>query len=689
MSNFSAQGNTPTGDDDMVEVPTIDEGATAAVVAASEPQVRHHGMAGLVLAAIGVVFGDIGTSPLYSMQTVFSIDHNTVAPTPSDVFGVISMAFWSITIVVSMKYVALVMRADNDGEGGILALVHLLREHLKGRRRLSRLALVFGMVGAALFYGDSVITPAISVMSAIEGLQVANPAFEELVLPLSIVILTALFAIQRWGTEVVGKAFGPVMVVWFGLLAVLGIPHIIDHPAIIGALLPHHAVMFMLDRPFVAFVALGAVVLTITGAEALYADMGHFGASPIRWSWFCFVFPALTLNYLGQGAMILQRPETSANPFFNLAPSWATIPLVVLATLATVIASQAVISGAFSVSRQATRLGMLPRLAVVQTSKHEGGQIYVPAINWILYLGVLLLIAVFGSSSRLANAYGLAVTGTLILTSVLFLLLARDVWHVAAWKLWVYLLLVGGLEIVYFSANAVKVVSGGWLPLLIAGVLFVVMSTWLRGHAMVVRRRRALEGSLEDFVERTVAAQIPRVPGLAVFPHPNRETTPLAMRSNVDFNRVLHEQVVIVSIVNENVPHIRHVERVQVSNLGLPEHGIHYVSCRVGFNDSQDVPKALALALPMIPELAGFTEADARYFLSATNATEEAKARFNWRRALYMWLSHNAADGATVLHLPPERTVVMGANLTLTAIDEDPEDPDEVPVAAPEQPAKG
>ncbi|GMA21195.1 KUP/HAK/KT family potassium transporter [Arsenicicoccus piscis] len=418
----------------------------------------------LTLGALGVVFGDIGTSPLYSLQTVFSIEHNTVEPTHQDVYGVISLVFWSITVVVSIKYVAFILRADNDGEGGILALAALLRSKLGSDRHTTAVVLLLGIVGAALFYGDSVITPAISVMSAVEGLEVANPGFASWVLPCSVGILAVLFVVQRFGTEVVGRAFGPVMVCWFVLLAVLGVPHIAQHPEILRSVSPTYAILFGIDRPWVAFVAMGAVVLTITGAEALYADMGHFGARPIRLAWFGLVFPSLLLNYLGQGAMMLHDPSTVANPFFSLAPSWATVPLVVLATLATVIASQAVISGAFSVSRQAVRLGLLPRLTVNHTSREEGGQIYVPAINWLLFGGVLLLVGVFQASARLATAYGLAVTGTLLLTTGLFLLLAHHVWGWATWKLALFAVVIGGAELTFFAANLTKLVTGGWLP---------------------------------------------------------------------------------------------------------------------------------------------------------------------------------------------------------------------------------
>ena len=618
----------------------------------------------LVLGALGVVFGDIGTSPLYALQTVFRIDHNDVLPTPVDVYGVISMVFWSIAVVVSVNYVALVMRADNDGEGGILALVALLREKLADRRRLA-VALMLGIVGAALFYGDSVITPAISVMSAIEGVVVVDPSFARFVLPAAVVVLTVLFVVQRRGTEVVGRAFGPVMLLWFAVLAALGVPQIAAHPEILRALSPSYGVMFVVEHPLTAFVAMGAVVLTITGAEALYADMGHFGAAPIRMGWYAVVFPALTLNYLGQGALVLDDPRTIDNPFFHLAPSWATLPLVGLATLATVIASQAVISGAYSVSRQAVRLGLLPRLSVRQTSRLAGGQIYVPAVNWILFAGVLVLIAVFRSSSRLATAYGLAVTGTLILTSLLFLLLAKRVWLWATWKIVAYGVVILGVEVIFFAANLTKIVSGGWLPLVIAAIVVTVMTTWRTGADRFYARRSELEGPLDEFIAMIRDSDIPRVPGLAVFPHGNKLTTPLALRSHVAFNHVLHENVVIVQIINENVPHIRHVDRVLVDDLGYAQDGIVHVCVRVGFNDSQDIPRGLELAVGQSPELSLDVE-EARYFLSVLAVhVAGVPHRTNWRARLFVWLSRNAASRTEVFHLPPERTVVMGANLDL------------------------
>lgn len=615
----------------------------------------------LALAALGVVFGDIGTSPLYSLQTVFSIEHNTVQPTRTDVFGVISLVFWTLIIIVSFKYIFLVMRADNDGEGGILSLVALLRGRLAGQRKFVAAAMLLGVIGAALFYGDSVITPAISVMSAIEGLSVVNTSFESLVLPLSLVILTVLFMVQRFGTAMVGRFFGPVMGLWFVTLAVLGLPQIVANPEILAAVSPTYALAFIAYEPFQAFVALGAIVLVVTGTEALYADMGHFGRSPIRLAWFGLVFPSLFIVYMGMGAMILRDPTTIDNPFFHLAPEWAQIPLVVLATLATVIASQAVISGAFSVSRQANRLGLLPRLNVRHTSKEEGGQIYISSINWILFVGVVLLIGIFQSSAALASAYGLAVTGTLLLESFLFLCLAAWVWRVGAWKIVVAVASFVLLELVFFGGNVVKILHGGWLPLFIASLVITIMTTWLKYNAIAQDMRADFEGPLSTFIEQ--AHGVPRVPGVAVFPHPDAETVPLALRQNVLFNRVLHEHVVIVSIVNENVPHIRHVERASVHDLGYADDGIVHVEYRVGFNDSQIVPAALFWAKGKLPEME-LDPDEAFYFLSVLRLSHKGKRSLRtWRRQLFLWLSANSANRTAVFHLPPDRTIVMGGHL--------------------------
>ena len=620
----------------------------------------------LALTAAGVVFGDIGTSPLYAIQTVFSIDHNSVATTRADVYGVLSLVFWSVTLIVSIKYVGLVMRADNDGEGGILALTAKLRASLKRRPRELAIATFMGIVGAALFFGDSLITPAISVMSAVEGIAVEDTALQEFVLPISVLILTALFTIQRWGTHVVGRAFGPVMVVWFAVLTLLGLPHIAAHPGILTSISPHFALLFIIDRPMIAFIAMGAVVLTITGAEALYADMGHLGARPIGLAWFTLVFPALMINYLGQGAMVLNDPATVKNPFFLMGPDWATIPLVILSTMATVIASQAVISGTYSVAYQAMRLGLFPRLRLRHTSVSEAGQIYLPAMNWILYVGVLLLISIFRSSGRLATAYGLAVTGTLLLTSALFLLLAKRVWNWSWWLSSLIAVVIGGLELLFFGANVTKIVSGGWLPLLIAIVATSIMLIWRSGsrRQRIARIRR--EGTIRHFIDIIHSGRYQRIPGLAVFPHPTVGTTPLALRSNVEFNQVVHDQVVMVTIITENVPHIRHVDRVSVDDLGDPDDGIIQITVRVGFNDSQDVPKALANAAAHRPEL-GLDPDKAFYFLSVMDVRRDPLRR-GFRAlgdSIYVWLSHIKADPPQVYHLPSDRTVVMGEQLQM------------------------
>jgi KUP system potassium uptake protein len=487
-------------DTEAAPAPAGPDGPPPAPERNAHPAAHSGGLFGLALGALGIVFGDIGTSPLYAVQTVFSIDDGAVKPTPSDVYGVVSLIFWSITLVVTVKYVSFILRADNDGEGGIMALAALVRGVARRRGPRIAVALALGVLGASLFYGDSLITPAISVLSAVEGLEVARPELADAVLPIGIAILTVLFVVQRFGTHRVGRLFGPVMVLWFVTLAVLGLPHIVEHPDVLLGLSPTYAISFVGDHVYTAFIAMGAVVLVITGAEALYADMGHFGRRPIRVAWFALVFPALVLNYLGQAALILSDPAAIANPFYLLAPGWARLPLVVLATLATVIASQAVISGAFSVSVQAMKLGFLPHLTVRHTSERESGQIYVPSVNWLLFGGVLVLIVAFQSSSRLATAYGLAVTGTLLLTTTLFLIYARTAWRWATWKLVLVGVVFGGIELTYLGANLTKIVHGGWLPLVIAAIVVTVMATWQRGRRIITRRRAEMEGPLQDFL---------------------------------------------------------------------------------------------------------------------------------------------------------------------------------------------
>ena len=637
-----------------------------------EVQRRRHGSAhggagfGLMAGALGVVYGDIGTSPLYAMQTVFSLGHEAVSSAPSDVFGIVSLVFWSLALIVSIKYVVLVMRADNEGEGGVMALAAFARRVLGGRAAGPvTVVMALGVLGAALFYGDSVITPAISVLSAVEGLEVTSPHLSRLVLPISAVILTLLFALQRWGTARVGGLFGPVMTLWFVSIAVVGVAGILRHPEVLRALSPAYGLQLFVHRPGTAFVAMGAVVLAITGAEALYADMGHFGHGPIRRAWFVLVFPALTLNYLGQGALVLHDPAGRQNPFFLLLPAWSRLPMVFLATAATVIASQAVISGAFSVSRQASRLGFLPRLRLRQTSGRHYGQVYVASVNWVLFAAVLLIVLAFGSSARLANAYGVAVTGTFLLTTVLFVIVARAHWHWPTWRWASVGFLFGAVELTYFSANLTKVSHGGWLTLLIAVAVFTVMVTWRRGSELVTKRRAGMEGSLRVFLDELGAANVQRVPGTAVFPHPDEGTAPLALRANVAFNHVRHERIVILSGRTAHVPHIPWDRRLRISRLGGREDGIVRVTADFGFQDRTDFPEVLRRVAADHTEL-GLDADHASYFVSrVTLYRTDMPGLAAWRKRLFLAVSRNAAGQVESLHLPMRRTIVVSTEVPL------------------------
>jgi len=643
---------------ESVATPDVDGGAAAGTPLAT------HARRGLVLAALGVVFGDIGTSPLYALQTVFSIDDGAVQPTPGDVYGVISLMFWSVTLIVSIKYVGVLMRADNDGEGGVMALAALARRLYADRGRPTTWLLLIGVIGVSLFYGDSVITPAISVLSAVEGLEIAAPSLSHVVLPVAAVILTLLFAAQRFGTGRVGRLFGPVTALWLAALALGGLREVLGHPAVLQGLSPTWAVLFVVDHPGIAFVAIGAVVLVITGAEALYADMGHFGRQPILRAWFFLVFPALVLNYLGQAALILHHPGAAASPFFLLFPHWARIPMVVLATAATVIASQAVISGAFSLSRQAMQLGLLPPLTVRQTSEHESGQIYLPGVNTVLFVGVLVLMLSFRSSERLATAYGVSVTGALVVDTVLLLIVARVLWSWQPWKLALAAVSFGLVELVFLAGNLSKVAHGGWLPLLIAVVVFTIMTTWRRGREIVSANRRTMEGSLAEFVDKVQDREIPRVTGVAVFPHPSKETVPLALRANTRHNRVLHETVIIVSMGAANVPHVPLEDRLTFDDLGYADDGIQHLSVKLGFSDPPDLPAALRQA-----QAQGLLAADvdldgASYFLSRGSIRRTtAPGMSRWRKALFVALSHTSANPAAYFGLPPDGTVTMGSDV--------------------------
>lgn len=645
------------------------DGAVAGADDGPPPAPPHPPRAGpaLLLGALGVVYGDIGTSPLYALKTVFTLDRS-LSPDAADVLGAISWVFWAIILIVSVKYVIFILRADNDGEGGVMALAALARRALLSvgaRHAASVLAL--GALGAALFYGDSVITPAISVLSAVEGLEVVSPGLAVVVLPAAAVILTLLFGIQRWGAGRVGAVFGPVMLLWFGCLGVAGAAQVVRDPGVLAGLSPTYAARFVVAHPVIAFIAMGAVVLSITGAEALYADMGHFGRSPIRRAWFAVVFPALTLNYLGQGALILRTPASRDNPFFLLLPAWAQLPMVVLATVATVIASQAVISGAFSVSREAMRLGFLPRLRIRQTSRRQYGQIYAPGVNWSLFVAVLVVVFAFGSSTNLAAAYGVAVTGTFLITTTLFLVVARARWHWPTWRLVLFGAVFGSIELTFFTANLAKITHGGWLTLLIALILFTVLLTWRRGAELVTARRIEREGPLPEFIRTLHRTNVPWVPGTAVFPHPNKETTPLALRANVAHYHVRHERIVIITGRTANVPHVPWDRRLTLDDLGDPDDGILHIDALFGFQDPTDFPEVLrrAAAHPA----AGGIDLDpdqVSYFVSRITlrcTREPGLAR--WRKRLFIAMAHNAAGHTEFLQLPEERTVVLSAEVAV------------------------
>ena len=629
---------------------------------------RHQlGMGALALGALGVVFGDIGTSPLYALQTVFSADNHAVKPTEGDVFGVISLVFWSITLIVSIEFVVFIMRADNDGEGGILALIAKVEDAPLRSLRTKLILVGLGLFGVALFYGDGIITPAISVLSAVEGVKVVEPSLESMVVPITIVILIGLFSIQRFGTHVVGRVFGPVMVVWFTVIAVAGLGHVVQNPEIVKALSPHYAVEFFADHFGTAFISLGSIVLTITGAEALYADMGHFGRSPIRRAWFLAVFPALILNYMGQGSLILETPSAIDNPFFLLIPHWGRVPMVLLATVATVIASQAVISGAFSVTRQAVRLGFLPRVTIRHTSAKEIGQVYAPFVNWALLAAVIALVLGFQSSSKLASAYGIAVTGTITVDTLLFLVVARVLWKKPAWLVAVGAAVFFTVDFAFLGANLTKVEHGGWFPLSVGAILFTVLSSWRRGSDKVNRARVEAEGSLPEFVEELHRFEPPvaRVPGTAVYLNARRETTPLALRRGVEYNRSLHETVVIISIETTKAPYVSEADRLVVDHLGFEDDGIAHLTARYGFQDVTDVPRLLKLAEERGIEGDIDCEAAIYYLSQITIVPGPHPGMQRWRKHLFVALARNAASPVDYFKLPRERTVSLGSQIEL------------------------
>ncbi len=614
-------------------------------------------MPALTVAAIGVVFGDIGTSPLYALKEIFS-GHHPIPVTPENILGVLSLVFWAIMVLVTLKYVLIIMRADNRGEGGSLSLLSLVIEKAKGQR-LTWIVSLLGIFASALFYGDSMITPAISVLSAVEGLEIITPDLKRYVIPITLLILSGLFFIQKHGTGAVGMLFGPVMICWFMILGILGAVEIVQYPSVLAALSPHYAIVFISDQPGLAFLALGSVVLAVTGGEALYTDMGHFGRPPIRLAWFAFVMPALVLNYFGQGALLLNEPAAIESPFFHLGPSWALIPIVVLATLATVIASQAVISGAFSVARQAVQMGLLPRMQIVHTSGREEGQIYVPFTNWTLYLAVVALVVGFQNSSNLAAAYGIAVTTTMLIDTVLVAFVMVLLWR---WNLMLVALVAGSLlavDIAFFSANIIKIPEGGWFPVAMALVSFTVLTTWRRGRRLLLEEMARQTFPLADFIG-TIGG-VHRVHGTAVFMTSSKEGVPSALLHNLKHNQVLHDRVVLLTVQTANTPYVNDLDRLYLHRL---DEGFVRIIIRYGFMEDPDVPAALE-------QCARFGETfdmmETTFYVSRETVIPRIPGRdiAPWRARLFAVMSKNATSATDFFKIPTNRVVELGTQLVL------------------------
>ena len=609
----------------------------------------------LLLAALGVVYGDIGTSPIYTFRECLKAASANNAET---VLGLLSLVFWSLTIVVTTKYVLFVMRAENDGEGGIMALLGLAAHSEPDLRRRGALILL-GMVGAALFYGDGMITPAISVLSAVEGLEIATPGLGAYVVPISVVVLLGLFLLQRRGSERIGTYFGPVMAVWFLALALAGLMQIIQAPYVLAALNPLHALAFFGHHGVPGFFVLGSVFLALTGAEALYADMGHFGRSPIRIDWFAIVLPALVLNYFGQGALVLAHPDATDSPFFRLYPDWLLYPITLLATAATVIASQAVISGAFSLSQQAMQLSLLPRLDIRQTSEEAIGQVYVPQINWLLAICVIGLVLGFQSSSALAAAYGIAVVITMVVTTCLLAVVARRVW---GWSLLLTCAVIGVfllIDLAFFAANIIKIPQGGWFPLLAGAVVFTIMSTWRRGRQIILERMSDENKPLQRFIAELDSATLPRVKGTAVYLAARRDTVPYAMTDNLRHNKVLHERVFLLTVVTERAPHVPEAERITVTELGS---GITRMVVRFGFAERPALPPVLARARERI----GLDVNEASFFLGRETPVPGVHPPLaRWRERLFAFMTRNAVSATDYFQIPPKRVVELGTQVEL------------------------
>ncbi|MCV2350837.1 potassium transporter Kup [Paucibacter sp. Y2R2-4] len=615
-------------------------------------------MAGLTLGALGVVYGDIGTSPLYALKEVFHGGH--VAPTADNILGVLSLLFWTMTIIVSIKYVLLILRADNNGEGGLIAMLALATNAVNDKPTLRRVLLLVGLFGTAIFYGDAVITPAMTVLGAVEGIDVYAPQLHDLILPLTLVVLAGLFAVQRFGTGGIGKAFGPVMLAWFGSLTLLGLPHIFENPHVLVAVNPAYAWDFCMSHKLVAFIALGAVVLVVTGGEALYADLGHFGKKPIRIAWYGVVMPALVVNYFGQGAMLLNEPSAIKNPFFLLAPDWAEIPLFVLATMAAVVASQALITAAFSVTKQAVQLGILPRMRILHTSVRDIGQIYVPFVNWGLFVFIVLAVVLFGSSSKLAGAYGIAVTIDMTITTVMTFFVIRYGWK---YPLALCILATGFffvIDVVFLSSNLLKLVAGGWFPLMIGIGMFTLMLTWKQGRRQLSDKLREDAIELPSFLDAVFVNPPLRVEGTAVFLSAEAGVTPNALLHNLKHNKVLHAQNLFVTVKHHEVPWIGFDKRLEVQSLG---NACWAVALHFGFKNEPDVPDALKLLQSHGVQL---EEMETSYFLSRDIVIPTVGSGMAlWREKLFASMHRNAAAAADFLHLPTNRIVELGSKVEI------------------------
>jgi KUP system potassium uptake protein len=621
-------------------------------------QTTKSSLAALTLSAIGVVYGDIGTSVLYAMKEVFGSGH--VPFTPDNIYGILSIFFWTLTVIVSIKYVVLILRADNHGEGGLVAMLALASQAVKDQPKLRSVLLIVGIFGTCLFYGDGVITPAISVLGAMEGLEVISPTFKQYVVPLTLVILFCLFLVQKKGTAGIGKFFGPITLVWFAVLAVLGVIHIATNPAILWAISPHYALGFMWANPGITFIILGAVVLCVTGAEALYADLGHFGKKPIRLAWFSAVMPALVLNYFGQGALLLKNPEAVKNPFYLMAPDWALIPLLVLATLAAVIASQALITGAFSVTKQVIQLGYLPRLNVLHTSVREAGQIYIPFVNWGLFVAIVLAVVMFKTSGNLAAAYGIAVTTDMLITTILTFYVVRYGWK---YPLWLCIVATGWFFVVdfaFFASNLLKLFAGGWFPLMIGGAIFTLMLTWKQGRRMLAEKQKIDAIPLKDFLESVFVSPPTRVEGTAVFLTSDKGSVPNALLHNLKHNKVLHEKNLFVTVRSHEVPWIGMAKRLEVESLG---HHCWQVVLNYGFKNDPDVPAALEQMKGRGCELEYMTTS---YFLSRDTVVPTlGEGMAPWREKLFAQMHHNASGAADFLNLPTNSVVELGSKIEI------------------------